>query len=112
MLRTGQAFAKLAGVVGVARRTLFGRPAWTAASEYAYYAANEQVVREHRARQVEFASSNHALGKRLVLDMGLVDQLKGARVLDIGAGECVLSHGMLGAGASEVWAIDAVPKQI
>lgn len=109
---TGQALAKLGNIVGVARRTIFGRPAWTAASEYSYYSANDGVVREHRDRQVTYEASGHSLGRRLVSDMGLVDQVRGTHVLDIGAGECVLSNGMLNAGATEVWALDAVPKQI
>jgi SAM-dependent methyltransferase len=112
MLSREQALAKLGNVIGIARRTIFGRPAWTAASEYAYYAANDHVVRDHRARQTEFADSGHSLGQRLVRGMKIREQLPGARVLDIGAGECVLSNGMLSQGAAEVWALDAVPKQI
>ena len=33
-------------------------------------------------------------------------------MLEIGAGECVLSHALAQLGAKEVWACDAVPKQL
>ncbi len=38
--------------------------------------------------------------------------LAGATVLDIGAGECLVSASLARLGATEVWALDAVPKQI
>ena len=38
--------------------------------------------------------------------------LRGARVLEIGAGECSLASALAVAGASEVHAIDAVPRQM
>lgn len=54
------------------------------------------------------------MGLGLVQALGLLDRkrLAGLRVLEIGAGECMLSQALLVAGAGEVWAVDAIPKQI
>lgn len=97
------------------KRLVGGRPDWRADREFSYYRVDAHHVTEHRARQDEFARQAHLLGLRIARGMGLLDtNLTGGRVvLDLGAGECCLSEALAFAcGAREVWATDAVPKQI
>lgn len=96
-------------------RLVTGRDRWQAEREFAYYAADPRVVREHQARQDELQRRMYFGGLRIARALGILDStlLSGARVLDLGAGECVLAEAIaFGCGAAEVWAVDAVPKQI
>jgi 2-polyprenyl-3-methyl-5-hydroxy-6-metoxy-1,4-benzoquinol methylase len=97
------------------RKMVAGRPTWSAEREYAYYNVSARTVNEHRARQKMFERDAYSLGMRVARAIGLLDTnlLRGARVLEIGAGECVLSASISVHGqAAEVWALDAVPKQL
>jgi SAM-dependent methyltransferase len=97
------------------RRLLRGRPPWSAQREFAYYQVEPRLVHEHRARQAAFAREAYLSGLRIARALGLLDteQVGGAAILDLGAGECLLSAALaLGLRAGEVWATDAVPKQI
>lgn len=90
-----------------------GRQVWSAESEFAYYAVSRRVVEEHRQRQDEYAAECWLSGMRIMKQLGILDaRLPGSSVLDIGAGECVLAGAIAHCGASEVWAVDAIPKQI
>ncbi|MBE7481004.1 MAG: methyltransferase domain-containing protein [Polyangiaceae bacterium] len=95
-------------------KILGGRQAWSAESEFAYYSVNERVVQEHRQRQRGYAAEFWFSGMHMMRGLGILDAhiVEDARVLDIGAGECVLAGAMAQSGAAEVWAVDAVPKQI
>ncbi len=95
-------------------RILRGRPPWSAEREFAYYHVDSQVVRQHRARQEGFEREAFASGLRILRGLDLLDTqaLRGKRVLDLGAGECLLSLALSRCGAASVWATDAVPKQI
>ncbi len=81
-------------------RLLRGRPPWSAQREFAYYSVEERNVREHRARQEEFAADGYAAGLRIAGALGLWPGPLAAAAL------------ARRAGAAEVWALDAVPKQI
>jgi ubiquinone/menaquinone biosynthesis C-methylase UbiE len=97
------------------RRLVGGRPNWEAKSEFAYYCVDDRVVKLHAARQTEFAREAFVSGLRVVRALGLLDasRVGGGRVLDFGAGECMLAEAIaFSCGAGEVWATDAVPKQI
>lgn len=96
-----------------AQRMATGRPPWTAESEFAYYRVTPELVRQHQERQLDFEQEAFFSGLQLVKALGLLDTsaLAGARVLDLGAGECMLAGALAQCGAS-VWATDAVPKQI
>jgi len=101
--------------IGHMKRTVVGRPRWSPEKEFKYYAAGPAVVLQHRAAQARLEREIFAPGLRLVRALGILDAelLAGARVLDIGAGECWLAEAIAFLGkASEVWAADAVPKQI
>jgi len=96
-------------------RTSMRRAPWNAADEFDYYHASPRFVREHAERQVIFEREAFLPGLQLVRSCGLLDSslLQNSRVLDIGAGESILSEALaLAAGAEEVIAVDAVPKQI
>ena len=97
------------------RRLVLGRPAWNARDEFAFYSVTDERVREHRERQVAMDREAHLGGLRLLRTMDLLDTsaLAGKSVLDVGAGECVVSAAIaVAGGAREVWATDATPKQI
>ncbi len=96
-----------------ARRMATGRPAWTAESEFEYYKVTPRLVRLHQERQDTFRREAHLSGLQLVRALGLLDTsaLAGAKILDLGAGECMLANALAQCGA-RVWATDAVPKQI
>ena len=97
------------------KQILAARQPWRPEDEYAYYCVTPDVVRLHAEHQVEFERQAHVLGLQLARSMGILDgkKLQRSRVLDIGAGECVLTEALaLAAGAAEVVAVDAVPKQI
>lgn len=100
--------------LGNVRKIVRGRQRWSAESEFAYYAVSRRVVEEHRARQSAYAAECWFSGMQIMKGMGILDTrvVGGARVLDLGAGECVLAGAVAHCGASEVWALDAVPKQI
>ncbi len=90
------------------------RPTWAAEAEYSYYKVDRAVLQQHRDRQAGYAREAYFSGLRIVraLDLLSTATLDGAAVLDIGAGECLVSAAVARLGASEVWALDAVPKQI
>ena len=96
-----------------AQRIATGRPPWAAESEFAYYKVTPELVRQHQQRQLDFEQEAFFSGLQIVKALGLLDTaaLAGARVLDLGAGECMLAGALAHCGAS-VWATDAVPKQI
>jgi SAM-dependent methyltransferase len=96
------------------RRLLWPRPAWRAEAEFDYYRVEESALAEQLARQTAWQQQSHFVGLGLVESLGLLDRsrLADLRVLELGAGECMLSQALLRAGAGEVWAADAVPKQI
>lgn len=96
------------------RRLLWPRPAWRAEAEFDYYRVEESALAEQLARQTVWQEQGHFVGLGLVDALGLLDRsrLADLRVLELGAGECMLSQALLRAGAGEVWAADAVPKQI
>jgi len=96
------------------RRLFWGRPTWSARDEFAFYSVTDDRVREHRERQAAMDREAHLGGLRLLRTMDLLDTsaLAGRSVLDVGAGECVVSTALAVAGAREVWATDATPKQI
>ncbi|MCL4752365.1 MAG: methyltransferase domain-containing protein [Myxococcales bacterium] len=100
--------------LGNVRKIVRGRQPWSAESEFAYYAVSRRVVEEHRSRQDAYAAECWFSGMQIMRGMGILDTrlVGGARVLDIGAGECVLAGAIAQCGAAEVWAADAVPKQI
>ena len=110
--------------VGWARhlvRIVAGRPAWSAEREFAYYRVGPEQVRGHRAGQDTLEREGFLRGLLIARALGLLDAGPGpldrpgrpGRVLDLGAGECALSGALAGPlGAREVWAVDAVPKQI
>jgi SAM-dependent methyltransferase len=103
------------GWLGYMKRTVLGRTKWEASKEFRYYRADAAVVREHRARQDALERKVFAPALRIASSLGVLDSriLGGARVLDLGSGECWLAEGIaLVGGAAEVWATDAVPKQI
>ena len=103
------------GWLGYMKRTVLGRSTWESTKEFSYYAADREVVLEHQARQEALERQIFAPALRIVAALGLLDSqmLRSARILDLGAGECWLAEAIaiLG-GAREVWATDAVPKQI
>ncbi|MDQ6949742.1 MAG: class I SAM-dependent methyltransferase [Actinomycetota bacterium] len=73
------------------------------------------VLVAHRERQERFRREGYFSGLRIVKALDVLDAefLRGANVLDIGAGECLLSEALAFAMDTEqVWALDAVPKQI
>jgi ubiquinone/menaquinone biosynthesis C-methylase UbiE len=96
-------------------RLLGGRPAWSAEAEFDYYRVSPEVVAAHRQNQEAFAREAHFTGLRIAKGHAMLDTrlVAGASVLDLGAGECCLSEALaFSLGASAVWAVDAVPKQI
>ncbi len=98
-----------------AARILRGRAPWRAEEEFDYYRVEPERVREHAERQVAFEREAFLGGLQLARHLGVLGRsdLRESRILDVGAGECMLSEALaLGAGAREVIALDAVPKQI
>lgn len=111
ILRRAEGWAR--HLVRIAR----GRPPWSAEREFAYYRVSPERVRAHRATQDELEGEGFLRGLLIARALGLLDLEKGwqrgARILDLGAGECALGGALAGPlGAGEVWAVDAVPKQI
>jgi SAM-dependent methyltransferase len=97
------------------KQILLGRQPWSPEDEYAYYCVTPQLVQLHAQHQLEFEREAHLAGLQLARSMGILDAAKLARsrILDIGAGECVLTEALArAAGAAEVIAVDAVPKQL
>ncbi|HND10027.1 MAG TPA: class I SAM-dependent methyltransferase [Pseudomonadota bacterium] len=96
------------------RRLMVPRPPWRADAEFDYYRVDPAELGAQLARQKAWQRQGHFVGLGVVQALGLLDRtrLAGKRVLEIGAGECMLSQALLVAGASEVWAVDAVPKQL
>lgn len=96
------------------RRMVRGRQRWRAEDEYDYYRVSPQAVREHAERQVEAEGEAFFPGMQVARSLGILNatSLHGARVLEIGAGECMVASALALAGAAEVYAIDAVPKQL
>lgn len=107
-------FPRLLNWYGNVRKLVRGRPDWSAERELAYYRVNREVVREHRLRQSMHVRQAYFSGLRTMRDMGLLDTglIGGANVLDIGAGEGQLAQALAHAGASQVVALDASPKQL
>lgn len=96
------------------RRLWSPRPTWDADAEFAYYTVVPEELAAQWQRQQTFFQEGHFLGLRVAKAVGVLDTqlVTGARVLELGAGECVLSHALAQLGAKEVWACDAVPKQL
>ena len=86
------------------RRLLWPRPAWRAEAEFAYYRVEESALAEQLARQTAWQQQSHFVGLGLVESLGLLDRsrLADLRVLELGAGECMLSQALLRAGAERV----------
>lgn len=114
MPRIGSLSSRASAWLGNVKKIVGGRQRWSADSEFAYYAVSPRVIEEHRARQQGYAAECWFSGMQIMKGMGILDTriVGGARVLDIGAGECVLAGAIAHCGAAEVWALDAVPKQI
>ena len=96
------------------RRLLVPRPPWRAEAEFAFYRVEPSALHEQLERQRRWWRQGQLVGLGVVDALGLLDRdrLAGLRVLEIGAGECMLGQALQQAGAAEVWAVDAVPKQI
>lgn len=91
------------------------RQNWNADDEFNYYRVTAEGLRQHALRQVAYERLAFLPGLQTAHSMGILDtaRLRNARVLDLGAGECLLSQALLFAAPSaEVIAVDAVPKQI
>lgn len=96
-------------------RIAAGRPSWSAEREFAYYRVTPELVAGHRRTQESLEREAFLTGLHIARGLGVLDtrSVRGARVLDLGAGECSLAAALAGPlGAAEVWAVDAVPKQI
>lgn len=95
------------------RRMMQPRPAWRADAEYDYYQVDPAQLGDQWQRQAQWQRQGQLAGLLLCDALGLCDreQVAGLRVLEIGAGECMASQALHLLGA-EVWAVDAVPKQI
>lgn len=96
-------------------RIAAGRPSWSAEREFAYYRVTPELVASHRRTQESLEREAFLTGLLIARGLGVLDtrDVRGARVLDLGAGECSLAAALAGPlGAAEVWAVDAVPKQI
>lgn len=95
------------------RRMMQPRPTWRAEAEYDYYQVDPAQLAAQWDRQTLWQRQGQLAGLLLCDALGLCDreQVAGLRVLEIGAGECMASQALLQLGA-EVWAVDAVPKQI
>jgi SAM-dependent methyltransferase len=95
------------------RRMVQPRPTWRAEAEYDYYQVDPSQLAAQWDRQTLWQRQGQLGGLLLCDALGLCDRerLTGLRVLEIGAGECMASQALHQLGA-EVWAVDAVPKQI
>lgn len=95
------------------RRMMQPRPTWRAEAEYDYYQVDPAQLAAQWDRQKLWQRQGQLGGLLLCDALGLCDRerLTGLRVLEIGAGECMASQALHQLGA-EVWAVDAVPKQI
>jgi len=95
-------------------RLLVPRPPWRPEAEFAYYHIEPSELAEQLARQKTWQQNGHKTGRRLLHALGLRDSapLHSLRILEVGAGECMLAQALLSAGAGSVWAVDAVPKQL
>lgn len=96
-------------------RLAAGRPVWSAEREFAYYRVTPELVAGHRRTQEALEREAFLTGLLIARGLGVLDarEVRGARVLDLGAGECSVAAALAGPlGATEVWAVDAVPKQI
>ena len=96
------------------RRLVVPRPPWRAEAEFAFYRVEPSALHEQLDRQRRWWRQGQLVGLGVVDALGLLDRdrLSGLRVLELGAGECMLGQALVQAGAAEVWAVDAVPKQI
>jgi SAM-dependent methyltransferase len=96
------------------RKIALGRQSWRPEDEYAYYEVNPKVVYEHAQRQILFARECYYSGLQIMRSMQILDTslIQGKSILDLGAGEALLSQAILSCGAKRVIAVDAVPKQI
>jgi SAM-dependent methyltransferase len=89
--------------------------AWNANDEYAYYDIHDQsAVQKILARQTKWEEECFFTGFVAARNLGVLHKkfLHRSKVLELGAGECFLSAALIRAGASEVYALDAVPAQI
>jgi SAM-dependent methyltransferase len=108
-------YRRAAGWARHLARIAAGRPAWSAEREFAYYRVAPEQVRGHREGQDTLEREAFLRGLLIARALGLLDAgaERPGRVLDLGAGECALSGALAGPlAAREVWAVDAVPKQI
>lgn len=98
-----------------ARRVLLGRPNWSAQREFAYYGATPENILQHARRQLAAERSDFAPGVALAESLTIASPgaMRGAAVLDVGAGEGFLAQALAyRLGARVVVALDAIPKQI
>jgi SAM-dependent methyltransferase len=89
--------------------------AWDVNDEYAYYDIRGQSeVKKRLARQAKWEEEYFFTGFVAARNLGVLHNkfLHRSKVLDLGAGECLLSAALIRAGAGEVCALDAVPAQI
>lgn len=96
------------------KRSMKGRQKWQPEYEFSFFHVDDDVIRSHISKQILYEEECYFTGFKIARNMGVLKQqiLLGAKVLDIGAGECALSAALIRAGASELFAVDAVPKQI
>jgi SAM-dependent methyltransferase len=89
--------------------------AWDANDEYTYYDIRGQSeVQKMLAHQAKWEEEYFFTGFVAARNLGVLHNkfLHRSKVLNLGAGECVLSAALVRAGAGEVYALDAVPSQI
>lgn len=91
-----------------------GRQVWRVEDEFSYYGINDEVIAAHAANQVALQQGGPLSGMQTLKSMGLSQEgsLAGKKVLDVGAGECVVSEALAACGVERVVAVDAVPKQM
>src|SRR5947209_7260673 len=87
-------------VMSIARKTVNRlstliprRSPWSAEREYSYYTVDREILFAHRQRQERWEREAYFVGLRIAkaLDILNVDLLRGANIVDLGAGECLLS---------------------
>jgi ubiquinone/menaquinone biosynthesis C-methylase UbiE len=91
-----------------------GRQKWQSEYEFSYYSPDDDTIRQSILNQVLYEEECYFTGFKIARNMGILKHhiLLGAKVLDLGAGECALSPALMRAGVSELFAVDAIPSQI
>jgi|WetSurMetagenome_2_1015567.scaffolds.fasta_scaffold257312_1 2-polyprenyl-3-methyl-5-hydroxy-6-metoxy-1,4-benzoquinol methylase len=90
------------------------RQTWDPREEYRYYQVDAFAIRSHMENQLAAVADGSLCGRSLAraLGMDLDGVIKNRNILEIGAGEAVLSTALAQMGAGRVTALDAVPRQI